>query len=372
MSGLSEKHTMRLAIPALLLVFCATLGAQARLRDIVEISGVRDNQIRGIGLVVGLNGTGDRSIAAKQLAANLLKRLGNNFLPAQINPDNLGVVLVTATLPPFARTGGRIDVTVASMGDSTSLRGGQLVATQLVGFDNRTVYAIAEGPVLTGAVSASGATGSKETINHPTAGRIPGGAIVEMEVPQKMLAPDGRVVMHLRKASYETAKNLADEINKVLPGAARALDGLAVEIKLGEAERRDTVGFLARLGELKVRVAPRASVIINERSGTIVAGGDVVVLPVAITHSNLSISVKEAFDVSQPSPFNNSGSTEVIPKSDLTITENSTPIRMLPGAVGAGELAAALKTLGVSPLDLITIFQMLKEQGALQAELIVQ
>ncbi len=359
-------------IAALLLALCATVGAQARIRDLVEISGVRDNQIRGIGLVVGLNGTGDRGVAARQMAANLLKRLGNNFLPAQINPDNLGVVMVTATLPPFTRTGARIDITVASMGDASSLRGGQLVATQLVGFDNRTVYAIAEGPVLTGAVSASGATGSKETINHPTAGRIPGGAIVELEVQQKILAPDGKVVMHLRKASYETAKNLAEEINKILPGSARAVDGLAIEIKLSEADRRDVVGCVAKLGELKVRVTPRASVVINERSGTIVAGGDVVVLPVAITHSNLSISVKEAFDVSQPNPFNNSGSTEVIPKSDVSITENSTPIRMLPGAVGAGELAAALKALGVSPLDLITIFQMLKEQGALQAELIVQ
>lgn len=358
----------------LLFLVAATLAlpAQAKLRDLVEISGVRDNQIRGIGLVVGLNGTGDRSIAAQQLAANLLKRLGNNFLPQQISPDNLAVVMVTATLPPFTRTGARIDVTASSMGDATSLRGGQLIATQLVGFDNRTVYAIAEGAVLTGAVSASGATGSKEIINHPTVGRVPGGALVEQEVPQRILAPDGRVVMHLRKGSYETAKNLADEINRLLPGAARAVDGLAVEVRLPEADRRDPVAFLARIGDIKVKLSPRASVVINERSGTIVAGGDVVVLPVAITHANLSISVKEALDVSQPNPFSPGGTTEVTPRSEVNINEQGSQIRMLPGTVGAGELAAALKTLGVSPLDLITIFTMLKEQGALQAELIVQ
>lgn len=357
---------------ALLLLAAGALAGQARLLDLVEVAGVRDNHLRGIGLVIGLNGTGDGSALARQLAANMAKRLGNNALPQGIAPDNMAVVLVTATLPPFARPGAKIDVTVSSMGDAKSLRGGTLVETPLTGPDNTTVYAVANGALLTGAVSAQGNSGSRETVNHPTVGRITGGAIVELEVPQKIVSPDGKIVFQLREASYETAKNLADEVNRIEPGAASAKDGATIEVRLPASARQTPVDFLARLGDVRVKAAPRAKVIISERNGTIVAGADVVVLPVAITHSNLSISVKESFDVSQPNPFSEKGVTTVTPKTDVSIQERGAEMRLLPGAVGAGELARALNTLGVSPLDLITIFQLLKAQGALQAELIIQ
>lgn len=367
---MSQRH--KLPFILLLMATASPVIAQARLLDLVEVLGVRDNQIRGVGLVVGLNGTGDGSAAAQQLASNLLKRLKLNLPASQLAPANMALVLVTATIPPFAKNGTKLDATIASMGDAKSLRGGQLVETYLTSFDNATVYAIASGPVFTGAIAAGGASGSKETINHPTAGRVPNGVTVELEVPQRILTPEGRIVLNLREPSFETARNLAEEINRLEPGLAAAKDGLSVEVRVPPSQRKSPVDFLARLADLKVKIAHRARVVISERNGMIVAGADVVVLPVAITHSNLSISVKESLDVSQPNPLNESGVTTVTPSSSVSIQEKGKEMRLLPGAVGAGELARALNSLGVSPLDLITVFQMLKAEGALQAELVVQ
>ncbi len=366
------KQTTLMTLVALA-VACPATG-QPRIRDIVEIEGVRGNIIQGIGLVVGLNGTGDGATLTRQAAANMLKRMGLNIPLNNVPPENMAVVLVSSTLPAFSRPGSKLDVTVASLGDATSLRGGQLVAAQLTGFDNRTVYAIASGPVATGAVTAQGASGSKEVINHPTVGRIPSGGTVEMEVPQTLVSREGKLRLLLRDANFDTARNVAAEINAKYPGAAHALDGLKVEVSIPGSAMGDPVAFVADVGEIGVNVKPKAIVIINERNGTIIAGGDVVILPGTITHSNLSISVREGFDVSQPTAPSvaRPGNTVVTPTSDIQISEKGTPMVPIPRAVGAGEVAKALNTLGVSPLDLISIFQDLKQANLLQAELRIQ
>lgn len=353
----------------LLTIGSAPLAAQARLMDLVTIEGVRENMIRGLGLVTGLNGTGDGSQLARQMAANLARRMGNNTL-AGIPPDNLAVVMVTAKIPPFARPGAHIDVTVSSMGDAESLRGGTLIATYLMGFDSKTVYAIAEGHLLTGALAVSGQSGSREIINHPTVGRIPNGAMVEKGIPQRPIGEDGRIRLMMREASFATATNIATKINGKWPAAARAVDSRTIEVELPRRFQGNLPGFMTDIGQLRIPIVSQARVVISERNGTIVVGEDVVVMPVAITHSNLSISVNESFNVSQPEPFSQ-GETVVTPETDISIQERGTEMRMLPRTVSAGELARALNQLGLSPLDLITIFQMLKAQDALQAELIV-
>ena len=357
---------------AILVALAAPLAGQARLGDIVELDGVRDNTLLGLGLVVGLNGTGDTGIPARTMASNMLRRLNLNISPELIKPANVAVVTVTANLTPFRKPGDRIDATASSIGDSSSLFGGTLLSTQLTGPDYRTVYALASGALLTGSVSASGNSGSKETINHPTVGRIPNGAIIEKEVQQKIVTEEGNIRMRLRNPSYATAKNIASTINKLFPEAAHAIDGVTIAIALPKALQCDPVTFLAQLNDVRVTVDNRAKVVISERNGTIVAGDNVVLLPVAISHGNLAISVSETPDVSQPQPFSEHGRTVVVPRSDVKVTERGIEMRQIPTTVSAGELARALNSLGVTPRDLITIFQMLKANGALQAELEVQ
>jgi flagellar P-ring protein FlgI len=359
------------AVLALLLAPAALVG-QARLGDLVEIDGVRDNTLLGLGLVVGLNGTGDTGVAARAMASNMLRRLRLNIPPELIKPANVAVVTVTATLGPFRKPGDHLDVTASSIGDSTSLFGGTLLSTQLMGPDYRTVYALATGALLTGAATAKGSSGSKETINHPTVGRIPNGAILEKEVAQRIVTEEGNIRMRLRNPSYATAKAAEAAINRLHPGSARAVDGVTIAIALPADLQCDPVGFLSRLNDVRIAVDNRAKVVISERNGTIVAGDTVVVLPVAISHGNLAISVTETPEVSHPEAFSERGRTVVVPRSDVKISERGVEMREIPATVSAGELARALNSLGVSPRDLITIFQMLKANGALQAELEVQ
>ncbi len=348
------------------------LRAQARLQDITEIDGVRDNSLIGLGLVSGLTGTGDTGQAARSMISNMLRRMNVNISPEQVKPGNVAVVTVSARLGPFKRPGDKLDVTVSSFGDAQSLFGGQLLLTQLTGPDMRTVLAVAEGPVMNGAPGAQGASGSKEQINHPTVGRVPNGAVVEKEVPQKILTEEGNIRLRLRESSFATARNLAESINKLFPRSARALDGITIVVNPPAAYKTDPVPFLAQIGDIRILIDVRAKVVLSERNGTIVAGDNVTLLPCAISQGNLSISVKEDPQVSQPNSFNDSGKTTVTPKSDVKISEKGIEMRAIPGTVTAGELARALNSLGVSPRDLITIFQMLKANGALQAELDVQ
>lgn len=363
---------MRTLLPSLaLLLLAGSLRSQASLQDLVSVQGVRDNQLMGYGLVIGLRGTGDRSGLARQMAQAMLRKLGTNSPEGDIAPDNMAVAIVTATLPPFARPGARIDVTVSSIGDAQDLRGGQLLPTQLMGPDNRTMYAVATGPLAVGGLAVQGGSGSREVVNHPTVGGIPGGAIVERTVPMRFYDEHGRMNLLLRRPDYKTAQAIAEALNGVHPGSARALDGSTVEVTVPGRLKASPVTFLAGVGDLRIPVHNRARVQIDERNGTVVVGGDVVVLPVHIAQSNLSISVRESFSVSQPAPLSD-GQTTVVPESDVAVSEEGTPLVPIPRSVNAGELAQALNSLGVSALDLVTIFRELHKQGALKAELVIR
>ncbi len=345
--------------------------AQAKLGDLTELDGVRDNVIIGLGLVSGLNGTGDSGTAARTMASNLVRRMNLNISPEQIKSGNLAVVTVTATVAPFKRNGDRVDVTVSAFGEASNLFGGELLPTQLMGPNGRDMYAVASGPVFNGAPGAQGGSGTKEQINHPTVGRIPGGAIIEREIPQKILTEEGNVRMRLRNSSFVTARNVVDAINRIFPKAAKAVDGVTIVVVPPPAAKDDPVPFLASLNDIRVAVDAKAKVVISERTGTIVAGDNVTILPCAISQGSLSVSVAEAPQVSQPNPLSD-GRTAVVPRSDVKIAEKGIEMRALPGVTTAGELARALNTLGVSPRELITIFQMLKANGALVVDLEVQ
>ena len=275
---------------------------------------------------------------------------------------------MTADLPSFARPGARVDVTISSFGDAESLRGGELMQTQLSGPDRRTVYALAQGALIVGGVTAKGASGSKATINHPTVGRISGGAEVVKDVPQKFFGEDGKMRLLLRRTSYETSKNLADAINGLHPRAARTVDGRVVEVTVPEAFQKNPVGFLSSIGNLRIKAETPGRVVISERYGIVVAGAEVLVNPVAISQSNLSITVNETPEVSQPEPFSEKGQTVIVPRSDIHIEKKGIKPYMFNRPVTVGDLAAALNDLGVAPDELITIFTMLDGLGAIQGE----
>lgn len=350
----------------------ASAAAQARIAEIADIEGVRENQVRGAGLVIGLRGTGDRSAAARRIAANMLRRFNVNLTEKDVNSANVAVVLVTATLPPFVKSGSRIDVTVSSLQDAASLFGGVLVATPLTGFDPRQVYAVAEGPLSVGGVSAEGQSGSSSTVNHPTVGRITGGALVEEEVEMRLLADGHRVHFRLRDPSFITAGHVERAINTRFPGSARAVDGATVALTVPAARRQDLVGFIAEVQGLRAEVDVIGKIVINERTGTIVAGENVMISTVVISHGNLSISVAESWNVSQPEAFSG-GRTTVTPQSDVSIQESQgTGLRVLKGGVTVAQMADALNQLGVSPRDIVTIFQAIRAAGAIQAEVVMQ
>jgi flagellar P-ring protein precursor FlgI len=356
----------------LFLVVCGSLMGQARIQDLIEVEGVQKNQISGIGLVTGLNNTGDSQPAARALARTFARRMGINLPPGGLSTSNMAVVIVTASLPPFVRPGSRIDVTISSFGDAESLRGGELMQTQLTGPDRRTVYALAQGALIVGGVTARGSSGSKATINHPTVGQIANGAEVVKEVTQRFFGSDGRMRLLLRKTSYQTAKNLADAINELHAQSARPIDGRTVEVRVPTIFEKNPVGFLSAIGDLRIKSTVPGKVVISERHGIVVAGAEVLVNPVAISQSNLSITVNETPEVSQPAPFTESSETVIVPRSDIQIEKQGIKPYMFTRPVTVGDLAAALNDLGVAPDELITIFTMLDGLGAIQGEVLIK
>jgi flagellar P-ring protein precursor FlgI len=354
-----------------LLLFGFTSRADAaRVKDLAEIVGVRENQLSGIGLLAGLNGSGDTAPYLSQAISNLLKRRGINVGADQARAKNAALVLVTATLPPFARAGTKIDVTVSSIGDARSLLGGTLLLTPLEGPDGK-VYAVAQGAVLVGGFSFGGAAASTQK-NHPTVGRIPNGALIEREVPMAPLGEENRLLVCLREPEFATAERLAHAIREALPVSAVAEDGAAVRVSVPEdiVARGLLVSLIARIGELEIEPDTKARVVINERTGTIVAGEHVRISRVAISHGNLTITVREAPEVSQPAPLSN-GETTVVPRTRLRVEEQPGALYVLDAGVTVADLAQALNALGVSGRDLVAIFQALKAAGALKAELVV-
>ena len=347
--------------------------ADVRVKDIADIEGVRENQLVGYGLVVGLNGTGDKldnAVFTKESLVGMLERLGVNTRDqiTKLQTKNIAAVMVTASLPAFARTGSRIDVTVSAIGDATNLAGGMLLVTPMLAADGE-VYSVGQGAVTTGAIAARGAAASV-TRNVPTSGKIANGAIVEREVNFALGAHD-ELSLGLRNPDLLTAHRVEAAINGALGrGTARATDPRTVALNL---QGRDVIDALTRIEELHVEPDTPAVVIIDETSGTIVMGANVRISTVAIAQGNLTIRVSEAPEVSQPNAFSRGGTTKVVPRTSIEIdTQKDRKLGILNAAPTLRDLVASLNALGVGPRDLISILQAIKAAGALQADLEVR
>lgn len=349
----------------------ALAAPEVRLKDIAQVQGARGNQLVGYGLVVGLEGTGDSkgALFTAQSVANMLQRFGIQVPAGQLKVKNIAAVMVTAHLPPFAREGSRIDVTVSSIGDARSLQGGTLLQTPLMGADGN-VYAVAQGPVSVGGFGASSG-GSSQQKNHLTVGRIPGGALVEREVPASVLH-DNHILITLNEPDFTTAARVASAIRQKFPQTLpRAVDAATIRLELSGEEREDAVALIAALQEITVQPDTPARVIINERTGTVVLGGRVTLSPAAVAHGNLTVRIEAKPQVSQPAPLSG-GTTVVTTRRDVRVTEQSERLTALPEAVTIDQLVKALNLLGVSPRDLMSILQALRAAGALHAEVEVQ
>ena len=351
------------------LILAVALSGGARLKELVTIEGARENQLLGYGLVVGLAGTGDRrqTVFSAQSLTNLLERMGVSVPPSAIRVNNVAAVMVTANLPPYAQPGMRLDVTVAAVGDATNLQGGLLLLTSLRGADGQ-VYAVAQGPVVTGGFVAGG-MGTQQTVNHPTTGRVPNGAIVERPAPTP--APSGKLRLQLRYADFTTAARIAEAINKKFGGdapVARAENSAVVAVQAPAPYANRLAEFLAEMENLTVEADRPAKVVINERTGTIVMGKEVRISPVAIMHGSLTVEIQTAFAVSQPAPLSG-GTTQVVPQVGVGVKEDKARNVVLKQGATVEELVRALNAIGSTPRDIIAILQTLRAAGALEAEL---
>ncbi len=344
--------------------------AEPRIKDIADFEGVRENQLVGYGLVVGLNGTGDslrNSPFTRQSLAAMLERLGVNATNGNLNTRNVAAVMVTANLPAFASQGSRIDVTVSALGDARSLAGGQLLVTPLMGA-NQQVYAVAQGPLAIGGFSAEGASGSSVTRGVPTAGRIASGALVEQEIAFD-IANQQELRLALRNPDFTTAQRMAAAINSAVgPDTARASNPGTIVLRRPAAYAGDMVSLIGAIENLEVAVDTPARIVIDEGSGIVVMGDNVRVSTVAIAQGNLTISVQEDPFVSQPAPFSR-GETAVVPSSGVNVDEEAGGLVVVPGGVPLRQLVHGLNALGVTPRDMISILQALKAAGAIQAEI---
>lgn len=368
----SRMHGSLLALAAgaaLLAPGVALANPQPRIKDIVDVENVRPNQLVGYGLVVGLQGTGDRirnvPFTEETLQA-MLERMGVNIRGTQMLTQNVAAVTVTATMPPYARSGSTIDVQVSALGDSTSLQGGILLVSSLRALDGE-IYAVAQGPVAVSGFKAQGAA-AKLSRGVMTTARIAGGAIVEREVPYDLRSAQ-TLKLALKNPDFTTARQIAATINREAPGAAQVLDPGTVEINPAGGS---VIDLITRVENLPVQVDQVARIVINEAAGTVVMGADVRVSPVAIAQGGLTISVTETPIVSQPAPFSN-GETTVVPRTRVEADDGSgAHLAVLNSGTSLQTLVAGLNSLGVSPRDLITILQALRTAGALQAEIAVQ
>jgi flagellar P-ring protein precursor FlgI len=348
--------------------FVTNFAYATRIKDISDIKGVRRNQLVGYGLIVGLNGTGDGKDAefTLQSLASMLEKMGVTVKTDDIKVDNVAAVMVTSELPPFAKSGSRIDVLVSSIGDAENLQGGTLLFTPLKGADGQ-VYAVAQGPVSTGGFSAGG-EGSGVQKNFPTVGRIAGGAVIEREI-KTGFAEKKRLTLLLHTPDFTTALRMTEAINTLgYAQMAHTEDSSTINVDIPESYTGNIVKLIAMIEGLKVTPDAVAKVIINERTGTVVMGSNVRISTVAVAHGNLSIEIKESPQVSQPLPFAQ-GETVVTPDTEMSVKEGNSRLILMEPGVSIGEVVRALNALGVSPRDLISIFQAMKAAGALQAEL---
>jgi flagellar P-ring protein precursor FlgI len=364
---------IRFAAQACIALLLCVSGANAhaeRIKDLAQVAGVRGNPLVGYGLVVGLDGSGDRTSQTPftvQSLKTMLDQLGVS-LPPGVNPQlkNVAAVAIHAELPPFAKPGQPIDVTVSSIGNAGSLRGGSLLMAPLKGADGQ-VYAIAQGSLVVSGFGAAGRDGSRISVNAPNGGRIPNGAIVERAAPTST-AGDGRVTLNLHESDFGTAAGIVSAIDRAFgPGRARAIDGVTIEVMPPAGDR---IGFLAQLESLEVAPGTAAAkVIVNSRSGTVVMGGQVTVLPAAVSHGSLTVSITEAVDISQAQPFARGGATVLAPQSTVEATENGGRMFLFSGGTSLEAIVRAVNGVGAAPGDIVAILEALKRAGALRAEL---
>ncbi|NYE28894.1 flagellar P-ring protein precursor FlgI [Rhodanobacter sp. K2T2] len=362
-----------MATGLLLGLFCAPLAHADKVRDLVEVAGVRSNQLIGYGLVVGLDGTGDQTTQAPfttQSLENMLKQFGVS-VPATVQPQlkNVAAVTITAQLPPFAKPGQTIDITVASIGNAKSIRGGELLMTPLRGADGG-VYAMAQGSVVVGGVSAQGKSGSSVQINISASGRIPNGAMVERSVASSF-GSGGDLILNLNTSDYTTSARIAEAINRSYgAGTAHPLDGGSVAVR-GPLDPGQRVAWLGAIESLDVQPgdAP-ARVVVNSRTGTVVIGSDVRVTAAAVAHGAIQVSISEQPQVSQPNPLSG-GQTAIVPNSTVSVSEDGAHMFKFGPGVSLDSIVRAVNQVGATPSDLISILEALKQAGALHADLVV-
>jgi flagellar P-ring protein precursor FlgI len=365
--------TLKTYLIAFFTLLLSTVAQAERLKDLASIQGVRSNQLIGYGLVVGLNGSGDQTTQTPftvQTFNNMMAQFGIRVPQGgNVQLKNVAAVSIHADLPPFAKPGQTIDITISSIGNAKSLRGGSLLMTPLKGIDGN-VYAIAQGNLVVGGFDAGGADGSRITVNVPSAGRIPGGATVERPVPSGF-NQGNYLTLNLNRPDFTTAKNIVDHINELLgPGVAQALDGGSVRVT-APLDPSQRVDYLSILENLEVDVGQAvAKVIINSRTGTIVIGQNVRVQPAAVTHGSLTVTITEDPIVSQPDPLSG-GETAVVPRSRVNADEEAKPMFKFAPGTSLDEIVRAVNQVGASPSDLMAILEALKQAGALQADLIV-
>ncbi len=356
------------------LIICSATIAQAattRIKDVVDFEGVRDNMLVGYGLVVGLNGSGDSLTNApftQQSLYGMLERLGVNVRGINLKTKNVAAVMVTATLPPFAGQGSKIDVNVAALGDAKDLLGGTLLVTPLLGADGE-VYAVGQGPVATSSISAAG-KGSSVTRGVPTAGRVSNGAIIEREIPFT-LAQLGTMRLNLRNPDFTTAQRISKTINEFMKKpVAQVMSPSNVVLTMPAGSQSDWVNTIANLEQLSVNTDEVAKVVIDEKSGVIVMGDKVRISTVAISQGNLTIRITETPQVSQPTAFSQTGTTEVVDRTNIQIDDQADrKIAVLPTGTSLQQLVRGLNALGVGPRDIISILQAVKAAGAMQADI---
>jgi flagellar P-ring protein FlgI len=365
------EGTSRIALAALAILACAvtTAAATSRIKDLASIEGIRQNQLIGYGLVVGLNGTGDTLNNApftKQSLQGMLERLGVNIRGQQLRTGNVAAVMVTANLPPFATQGTRIDVTASALGDAKSLLGGTLLVTPLLGADGN-VYAVAQGSLAIGGFQVEGEA-AKITRGVPTVGRLPNGAIIEREI-EFSLAKLGQLRLALRNADFTTAKRIAIAVNDYIGSpVAEPLDPSTVELTLPKKFPQNLVAMLTEIEQLQVEPDLAAKIVIDERSGVIVIGRDVRVSTVAVAQGNLTVTISETPQVSQPAPFSR-GKTVVAPRTHVGVVEEGKKLALVHEGVSLQQIVDGLNALGIGPRDLISILQAIKAAGAIQADI---
>lgn len=359
---------------AILAVLSIDIARADRVKDIASVGGVRSNQLIGYGLVVGLDGTGDQTSQTPftvQSLKNMLNQFGTT-VPDNVNPQlkNVAAVSVHAELPPFAKPGAKIDVTISSIGNAKSLRGGSLLVTPLRGLDAE-IYAVAQGNLVVGGFGASGNDGSSVTVNIPSAGRIPGGGMVERGSPAVVAGTDA-LTLNLHTPDFSTANTLSETINAALgPGVATALDAVTVSVR-APAEPGQRTQYVSILENLNVEVdsAP-ARIVVNSRTGTVVIGAHVRVSPAAVAHGSLVVTISEQPFASQPAPFSPGGATAVVPDSGVRITEEDSRMFLFEPGTSLNDIVQAVNQVGAAPGDLVAILEALKQAGALRAELLV-